>query len=103
MKSYLLAGLLLVCACAGTEAGNPSFAGTLEYTAYTSDSAVAALSADGAAPRVNAAWLVRGDVRVVPGGTCDRARAELGSPGLGIGNHASGHVTKARLELEADA
>jgi hypothetical protein len=98
---WFSACLLMLAACAGTEAGNPPFDGTLSYAAYSKDVSVAALRVgDGQAPVVQTAWLALGDVRFVPAADCTaHAEAPIGSPALGVGDHASGHATKTRLEL----
>lgn len=102
MKPAALACVLWLSACAGTETGNPSFQGSLGYTAYTSDASVAALRTGGEAATVEQAWLVLGAVRFVRAAECDPgASDEVAAPALGIGDHATGHPVHTALELAA--
>lgn len=101
MRAWLLALACTLTACAGTETGNPSFMGSLGYTAYTSDVSVAALNkSNESAPSVEQAWMVLGDVRFVEGDECMSAKnGELAAKGIGIGDHATGHPVHTDLEL----
>jgi hypothetical protein len=100
VRTWLLLCALLLCACAGTETGNPTFMGSLGYAAYTSDASVAALSRDDGATRIEQAWMVLGDVRFVEGDACTSAAGgELAARGIGIGDHATGHGERSDLEL----
>lgn len=97
-------------ACTGTETGNPSFAGSLGYDAYSSEPKVVALQqADPAAEAelvVESAWLVLGEVlfEVREGDDCDAGSETSGGArvkGLGAGDHAATQAPVTPVELTA--
>jgi hypothetical protein len=104
-----------LCACAGgTETGNPSFTGTLEYNAYTTNAAQVALRVETSDPEpsalvVDEAWLVLGDVGFYSGasgtedaGACDPStEAAAHSKGIGPGDHAAEAFATADITLAA--
>jgi hypothetical protein len=90
--SVLALALVPVACSGGTETGNPSFAGALSYTGYSSKSDVV-VGDTGTAARVTVgrAFLSLGDVTLSRGrdcapGTLEQARV----PALGVGDHAIG-------------
>lgn len=109
LRSLATAVVFLLCACVGTETGNPSFTGTLEYNAYTTNISKVALSVETSDPAqtaivVDQSWLVLGDVGFVsqPSGSCDEdAEAAAHSHGIGAGDHAAEAFASAEITLDA--
>jgi hypothetical protein len=101
LAAYALCWTL--CACAGTETGNPSFMGKLGYDAYSSDPGAVALALKGDAAEaltVDNAWLVLGDVELQRGTDCDSASGPH-VHGLGAGDHAGGQAPPTDFETSA--
>jgi hypothetical protein len=101
----LLACLVFLVGCAGTETGNPSFDGTMGYDAYSSALERVALrgepspSSDSAPVRVESAWLVLGNVSFLGADECD-GKGELGhAKGLGAGDHVGSQAPTTPFEL----
>jgi hypothetical protein len=97
----------LCVACAGTETGNPSFAGSLGYDAYSSAPSVAlqSVALSGTTQdvtEVQSAWLVLGDVSFLADGPCITYGAiNAPVPGLGAGDHVSSQAPPTSFELES--
>jgi hypothetical protein len=99
LRWALLAATLT--ACAGTETGNPSFAGELAYNTHASDPAVAALRTSEGGAQVDSAWLVLGDARFVDAAHCERRdEVEFNVQGLGAGDHATPAAAVSEFQLE---
>lgn len=88
-----LALALVNAACTGgTETGNPSFAGALSYTGYSSSTEIAVGEGEAKARlTVENAWLSLDGVTLSREGDCALGDADaLRLPALGVGDHAAG-------------
>jgi hypothetical protein len=104
--TWTLPLLLAAIGCAGTETGNPSFDGSVGYDAYSSSPSVVALPAGLERPMTRVAldnaWLVLGDVELLPAGHCgESGDVEPHVPGLGPGDHAGGQAPATHSEMSS--
>lgn len=109
MKWWLVGLGVWLCGltgCAGTETGNPPFAGKVGYDAYSSVPTRVALRAAEQPPaakapiQVDAAWLVLGNVSFLGDGECT-GQGELGhAKALGAGDHVGTQAPPTAFELE---
>jgi hypothetical protein len=103
---FALALILAAVGCSGTETGNPSFDGTVGYDAYSSSPGVVALPASltrrTSQIELDNAWLVLGDVELLPAGHCaDHVDGESRVPGLGAGDHAASQAPATHSDLSS--
>lgn len=107
MKLIVVIALVLAAVgCAGTETGNPSFDGSVGYDAYSSAPGVVALPAGLTRPtrqlELEHAWLVLGEVELIPRGHCDaNDDGDAHVPGLGPGDHAGGQAPATHTEMNS--
>jgi hypothetical protein len=97
-------GALVLAGCSVTETGNPPLDATMTVTGRSTEPLIASIRSDGGRVRVDAAWVVLGDVRFVMADVCDAPEAgHVDVPGPTFADVTAPAPFVVRFELAPDA